>query len=157
MKKTSIYLFLPLVLALAACAPSEPEPAATVEPATETLISPTATEEPATQLPEPTEAPPTEPVEDEAPTNEVNVSVIDSTYLLEVTNVTVGTTVTWEYEGGLPHTVTSDTNLFNSGTMGEGDTFSFTFTEAGEFPYYCRFHGSPGGSGMSGVVNVTEG
>ena len=87
----------------------------------------------------------------------VEVEVIDTTYLLQVTEVPVGTTITWVYNGGLPHTVTSDTNLFNSGTLGEGDTFSFTFTEAGEFPYFCRFHGSAGGNGMSGVVNVTEG
>jgi plastocyanin len=87
----------------------------------------------------------------------MEVEVIDSTYLLKVTTVPVGTTITWIYNGGLPHTVTSDTNLFNSGTLGEGDTFSFTFAEAGSFPYFCRFHGSAGGNGMSGVVNVTEG
>ncbi|MFQ5944221.1 MAG: plastocyanin/azurin family copper-binding protein, partial [Anaerolineales bacterium] len=85
------------------------------------------------------------------------VIVIDSSYRLKVTTVPIGTTVTWVYDAGLPHTVTSDTNLFNSGTLGEGDTFSFTFTEEGVFPYYCQFHGRPGGSGMSGVVNVTEG
>ena len=85
------------------------------------------------------------------------VLVIDSSYRLEVLEVPVGTTVTWVYDAGLPHTVTSDTNLFNSGTLSEGETFSFTFDEAGIFPYYCRFHGGPEGSGMSGVVNVTEG
>lgn len=87
----------------------------------------------------------------------VEVEVIDSTYLLKVTTVPVGTTITFVYNGGLPHTVTSDTNLFNSGTLGEGDTFTFTFDEAGTFPYFCRFHGSAGGNGMSGVVNVTDG
>jgi plastocyanin len=85
------------------------------------------------------------------------VIVIDSTYRMKVITVPVGTTVTWVYDAGLPHTVTSDTNVFNSGTMGEGDTFSFTFDEAGVFPYFCRFHGGAGGSGMSGIVNVTEG
>ena len=101
---------------------------------------------------------PIEEAEDEAAEGEVvEVEVIDSTYLLQVTEVPVGTTVTFVYNGGLPHTVTSDTNLFNSGTLGEGDTFSFTFDESGVFPYFCRFHGSAGGGGMSGVVNVTEG
>ncbi len=85
------------------------------------------------------------------------VIVIDSTYRQKVITVPVGTTVTWVYDAGLPHTVTSDTNIFNSGTLGEGDEFSFTFGEAGSFPYFCRFHGGAGGSGMSGVVNVTEG
>jgi len=88
---------------------------------------------------------------------EVEVEVVDSTYRLQVVTVPVGTIVTWVYNGGLPHTVTSDTNLFNSGTMREGDSFTFTFDEAGTFPYFCTFHGSAGGNGMSGVINVTEG
>ncbi len=85
------------------------------------------------------------------------VKVVDINFEAKVINVPVGTTVTWVYDGALPHTVTSDTNVFNSGTMGEGDEFTFTFTEAGSFPYFCKFHGGAGGSGMSGVVNVTEG
>ena len=88
---------------------------------------------------------------------EAEVFVEDSNYRLKVIDVTVGTTVTWVYNAGLPHTVTSDENLFNSGTMAEGETFSFTFEEAGVFPYFCRFHGSPGGGGMSGIINVVEG
>jgi len=85
------------------------------------------------------------------------VKVIDINFQAKVVTVPVGTTVTWVYDGALPHTVTSDTNVFNSGTMGEGDVFTFTFTEEGSFPYFCMFHGGKGGSGMSGVVNVTEG
>jgi plastocyanin len=88
---------------------------------------------------------------------EEEVKVIDINFQAKVVDVPVGTTVTWVYDGALPHTVTSDTNVFNSGTMGEGDVFTFTFTEAGSFPYFCKFHGGTGGSGMSGVVNVTEG
>jgi len=90
-------------------------------------------------------------------TAEEEVKVIDINYQAKVVNVPVGTTVTWVYDGVLPHTVTSDTNVFNSGTMGEGDTFTYTFDEAGVFPYFCQFHGGTGGSGMSGIVNVTEG
>jgi plastocyanin len=85
------------------------------------------------------------------------VKVVDINFDMKVITVPVGTTVTWMHDGALPHTVTSDTNVFNSGTMGEGDVFTFTFTESGSFPYFCRFHGGAGGSGMSGVVNVTEG
>ena len=85
------------------------------------------------------------------------VKVVDVDFEMEVITIPVGTTVTWVYDASLPHTATSDTDLFNSGTLGEGDQFSYTFTDAGSFPYFCRFHGGPGGSGMSGVVNVTEG
>jgi len=85
------------------------------------------------------------------------VKVVDIDFDGKVITVSVGTTVNWVYDGALPHTVTSDTDVFNSGTLGDGDVFTFTFTEAGSFPYFCRFHGGTGGSGMSGVVNVTEG
>jgi hypothetical protein len=36
--------------------------------------------------------------------------------------------------------VTSDTGLFDSGTLNVGNTFSFTFTQAGTFTYHCNIH-----------------
>jgi plastocyanin len=56
--------------------------------------------------------------------------------------VPVGTTVTWTNNHAANHTVTSDTGLFDSGTMAQGATFAFTFTQAGEFPYHCSIHSS---------------
>ena len=50
--------------------------------------------------------------------------------------------------------MTSDDDLFDSGTMSQGDLYTFTFNEAGTFPYYCRFHGDKGGIGMSGIIIV---
>ena len=65
-----------------------------------------------------------------------------------------GDTVTWTDRGFRPHTVTSDTGLFESGAMSAGD-FSFTFEEKGTYYYHCRFHGSAR-RGMWGVVVVGE-
>lgn len=96
-------------------------------------------------------------LEAQASGGDEGVKVVDINYQMKIITIPVGTTVIWEYDAALPHTVTSDTNVFNSGTMGEGDTFSFTFDEAGVFPYYCTFHGGAGGNGMSGIVNVTGG
>ena len=45
--------------------------------------------------------------------------------------VAAGTTITWTNKDGFAHTVTSDTNLFNSGNIGSNGTFSFTFATAG--------------------------
>jgi len=96
-------------------------------------------------------------LESQAAGEEEEVRVVDIDFELEVITIPVGTTVTWVYDANLPHTATSDTDVFNSGTLGDGDTFSYTFDEAGSFPYFCKFHGGVGGSGMSGIVNVTEG
>jgi plastocyanin len=56
--------------------------------------------------------------------------------------VAVGTKITWTNKDGVPHTVTSDTKLFDSGSISKNGTFSFTFTKAGTFPYLCTFHTS---------------
>lgn len=86
---------------------------------------------------------------------EVKVTVVDSSFRSKEVTIPVGTTVVWQMSAGLPHTVTSDDGLFDSGRMTDGETFTFTFTEAGEFAYYCQFHGGPGGQGMSGTVIVS--
>jgi plastocyanin len=66
--------------------------------------------------------------------------------------VKVGTTVTWTNKESLQHTVTSDTGLFDSGLLSQGGTFSYTFTKAGEYSYYCTPHR---GLGMTGKIIVT--
>lgn len=65
--------------------------------------------------------------------------------------VAAGTTVKWTNMDSMTHTVTSDTALFDSGTMMTGQTFSHTFTAPGMFPYHCMIHGS---TSMSGMVKV---
>ena len=78
-------------------------------------------------------------------------------------SISVGQTVTWDYEdSGTPHSVTSDTGLFDSNpTCGQssgtcltsnGQTFQFTFTAPGTYGYHCRIH-----SFMTGVVDVSSG
>lgn len=57
-----------------------------------------------------------------------------------VFNVTVGGTVTWVNKDTTVHTVTSNSSLFDSGTLTTGATWSYTFTQAGTYPYYCTFH-----------------
>jgi plastocyanin len=56
--------------------------------------------------------------------------------------VSAGTTVTWtNTDTAAPHTVSSDTNLFESGNMAQGTgTFSFKFDTKGTFPYHCSLH-----------------
>ena len=89
------------------------------------------------------------------PTLAETVTIVDSAFQPAELTVPVGTTITWVHDGRLTHTVTADDASFNSGNLGNGDTFSFTFSEAGSYPYYCRFHGSAGGVGMAGTITVT--
>ena len=73
--------------------------------------------------------------------------------------VKAGTTVTWVNEDSYIHTVTSGTSpsdrsgLFDSGNLNGGDTFSFTFSEAGTYDYFCVPHYS---LGMIGKIIVTN-
>ncbi len=65
--------------------------------------------------------------------------------------VKVGETVTWVNDDSGRHTVTSKDGVFDSGMMGKGQSFSFIFDKAGEYPYFCEPHPN-----MVGTVVVTE-
>ncbi|MBK8465535.1 MAG: cupredoxin domain-containing protein [Chloracidobacterium sp.] len=54
--------------------------------------------------------------------------------------INVGDTVTWTNNDGSGHTSTSDTGVWNSEFLSQGQSFSFTFTSAGSFPYHCGLH-----------------
>jgi plastocyanin len=74
--------------------------------------------------------------------------------------VSVGNTVTWTNDDSQPHTVASGSNgqpdnKFNSSPnfnplLNPGQTFSFTFTQAGDYPYFCMLHPN-----MVGTVSVS--
>ncbi len=59
---------------------------------------------------------------------------------INVLTVKVGTTVTWVNQDSQAHTVTDVGLSFDSGLFGKGDTWSYTFTEVGEFEYFCAPH-----------------
>jgi plastocyanin len=54
--------------------------------------------------------------------------------------VPVGTTVTWMNRDDIPHTVVSTDGAFKSKVLDTDEKFSFTFTKAGAFPYFCSIH-----------------
>lgn len=54
--------------------------------------------------------------------------------------VPVGTTVTWTNRDDIPHTVVSTEKVFKSKVLDTDEKFSFTFTKAGEYPYFCSIH-----------------
>jgi plastocyanin len=56
--------------------------------------------------------------------------------------VKVGQTVRWTNHDSAPHTVTTTKApvKFDSGTLNQGDSWSYTFTKAGTYEYYCAVH-----------------
>ena len=64
--------------------------------------------------------------------------------------IDAGQTVTWTNEDSLGHTVTSDEgDTLASEMLGEGESFSYTFTQPGEYRYHCTPHPN-----MKGLVTV---
>jgi plastocyanin len=90
-----------------------------------------------------------------------DVAIWQGTFFPKVLEVPVGKTVVW-HDQATSHTVTSEalkpdgTPLFDSGPDGlrPGQEFAFTFIQPGTYPYYCRFHGAPGGVGHAGTIVV---
>ena len=60
----------------------------------------------------------------------------------------VGDIVRWTVNSGT-HTTTSNTAVWDSTAMATGDVFTFTFGQAGSYPYYCAIH-----PGMQATITV---
>jgi plastocyanin len=67
----------------------------------------------------------------------------------QTVTVPVGATVTWTNRDDIPHTVVSTDDVFKSKVQDSDEKFSFTFTKAGNYPYYCSVHPK-----MTGTVVV---
>ncbi|MDD5190694.1 MAG: cupredoxin family copper-binding protein [Dehalococcoidales bacterium] len=74
------------------------------------------------------------------------VSISNFSFVPGILTVNVGTTVTWTNNDSTTHTVTSDSGVFDSGSIAIGKTYSYTFSTAGTFSYHCSIHPSMKGS-----------
>ncbi|MDX1953539.1 MAG: Ig-like domain-containing protein [Verrucomicrobiota bacterium] len=86
-----------------------------------------------------------------------NVSVGNNFFNPANITINQGDTVRWTWIGN-GHTVTSGTRptasgLFNSGLRNNGAVFTFTFNDAGVFPYFCQPHAGQNGSVTVQAVN----
>jgi plastocyanin len=77
-----------------------------------------------------------------------NVMIDNFTFEPAQLTVKVGTTVTWKNRDDIPHTVVS-AGKFRSKTMDTEDSYSFTFTAAGDYKYFCSLHPH-----MTGTIKV---
>jgi plastocyanin len=79
---------------------------------------------------------------------ESKVTIDNFTFSPAELKVKVGDTVTWTNHDDIPHTVVS-AGKFRSKAMDTDGTFSFTFTMAGEYKYFCSLHPH-----MTGTIQV---
>src|SRR5436190_1460354 len=82
-------------------------------------------------------------------TADTEVRIDNFAFAPQRTAVKAGTTVTWINEDDTPHTVVSSGKFFKSKALDTEDKFSFTFTTAGTYEYFCSLHPH-----MTGVVVV---
>ena len=79
-----------------------------------------------------------------------SVSITDFQFTPATVTIQAGDSVTWtNNSGGTPHTTTSDSGVWDSGTLNAGQSFTFTFKTPGTFAYHCDIHPQ-----MTGTVVV---
>jgi plastocyanin len=83
-----------------------------------------------------------------SPTN-AGVKIDNFSFGPQTITVPVGTTVTWINHDDIPHTSVSTEGVFKSKVLDTDEKFSYTFTKAGTYPYYCTIHPK-----MTGTVVV---
>ena len=82
------------------------------------------------------------------------VVIVNNTYIPTTIQVRKGMSVKWVYceaANSDPHTSTSDADLWDSGLLRSGGTFSRAFATAGLFAYHCIPHPE-----MQAVVSVID-
>ena len=79
----------------------------------------------------------------------VEVKIDNFTFGPTTLTVDQGTTVTWINRDDIPHTVVSSDKVFKSKVLDTDERFSFTFAQAGTYPYFCSIHPK-----MTGTVVV---
>jgi plastocyanin len=83
-----------------------------------------------------------------AQAQELQVTIDNFTFSPAELKVKVGDTVTWTNHDDIPHTTVS-AGKFRSKTLDTDDKFSFTFTSAGDYKYFCSLHPH-----MTGMIKV---
>ena len=76
------------------------------------------------------------------------VTIDNFTFTPPELTVKVGDTVTWTNRDDIPHTVVS-AGKFRSKALDTDNSYSFTFTEAGDYKYFCGLHPH-----MTGMIKV---
>ena len=68
------------------------------------------------------------------------ITIDNFTFTPKELTVAVGTTVKWVNHDDIPHTIANKDKAFRSQALDTDDSYSFTFTSAGTFDYFCGLH-----------------
>jgi plastocyanin len=77
---------------------------------------------------------------DQAAAANAEVKIDNFSFGPQTVTVPVGATVTWINNDDIPHTVVSTDGVFKSKVRDTDEKFSYTFTKAGTYSYYCSVH-----------------
>lgn len=74
-----------------------------------------------------------------APANH-QITIKGFSYDPGVLNIAAGDTVSWTNRDSAPHTVSDVGDAWSSESLRKDDSFALTFTGAGQYDYFCKFH-----------------
>ena len=83
-----------------------------------------------------------------AQAQEVKITIDNFTFAPAELTLKVGDSVTWTNHDDIPHTVVS-AGKFRSKTLDSDDSYTYTFTAAGDYKYFCSLHPH-----MTGMIKV---
>ena len=118
--------------------------------------APTSAAPAATAVP-PTTAPTAVPPTAAPAAGATTITIVMKDFEFADKNVTIkaGTSIIFSNQGTKKHTATADDNSFDTGVVAPGTSSApIKFDKPGTIPFYCQFHGGPGGVDMSGVITV---
>ncbi|HEY6250369.1 MAG TPA: cupredoxin family copper-binding protein [Candidatus Angelobacter sp.] len=71
---------------------------------------------------------------------QVEVKIDNFSFAPGTITIAAGTTVRWTNHDDIPHNVVSTDKSFKSKVLDTDETFSYTFTTAGTYDYFCSIH-----------------
>jgi len=83
---------------------------------------------------------PTRAKSEESKSASTQVNVDNFTFGPETLTVPANSTVTWVNKDDVPHVIASNDGIFKSKALDTDDKYSYTFTKAGTYAYYCSVH-----------------
>ena len=75
---------------------------------------------------------------DDAKSTEIRVD--NFTFAPDTLTIPVNSTVTWINKDDIPHVIASSDGVFKSRALDTDQQYTYTFTKAGTYPYYCSIH-----------------